>query len=113
MKMPGNCTGPKYLSEKLGKWRKRHVGGHDLVRRVDRQGDVLIWCRKCSGHARQRMGPQLMNCCKPELVGTKKHGRKLKRIQILEDGRVPAKEAKNWKFEGQRGELLGRNIEDR
>ena len=29
---------------------------HDLVRRMDRQGEVLIWCRKCSGYARQRMG---------------------------------------------------------
>ena len=35
------------------------------------------------------MGPNLMNCCK-----TKEHGKMLKRIQILEDGRVPAKEAK-------------------
>ena len=26
----------------------------------------------------------------------------LKRIQILEDGRVPAKEAKYWKIEGQK-----------
>ena len=35
-----------------------------------------------------------MNCCKPEQAGTKKHGNMLKRIQVLEDGRVPAKEAK-------------------
>ena len=26
----------------------------------------------------------------------------MKRIQILEDGRIPAKEAKNWKIEGQK-----------
>ena len=41
--------------------------GHDLVRRVDKQVEVLIWCRKCSDYdyARQRMGPKLMNCCKP------------------------------------------------
>ena len=66
---------------------------HDLVRRMDRQGEVLIWCRKCSGSARQRMGLQLMNCCKLVQVGTKEHGKMWKRIQILEDGRVPAKEA--------------------
>ena len=35
MKMPGTCTGPKYLSKYIGKWRKRHLGGHDLVRRVE------------------------------------------------------------------------------
>ena len=32
MKMPGKCTGSKYLSGKFGKWRKRHLGGHDLER---------------------------------------------------------------------------------
>ena len=36
-----------------------------------------------------------MNCCKPDQVGTRGNGKMLKRIQILEDGRVPAKEAKN------------------
>ena len=40
----------------------------------------------------------LMNSCKPEQVGTKEYGKMHKRIQILEDGRVPAKEARNWKM---------------
>ena len=111
MKMPETCTGPKYLSEHLGKWRKRHLGGHDLVRRVDGQGEVLIWCRKCSGYARQRMGPKLMNCCRPEQVGTTEHGKMLKRIQLLEDGRVPAKEAKNWKTEGQTGRITRKDYQ--
>ena len=93
MKMLGKCSGPKYLSEKIGKWGQRRRRGHDLGRRMDRQGEILIWCRKCSGYARQRMGPKLMNCCKPEQVGTKGHGQMLKRIQVLEDGRVLAKEA--------------------
>ena len=93
MRMPRKCTEPKYLSKHLGKWAKRYLGGHDLVRSVDRQGETLIWCRKCSGHARQRMGPKLLNCCKPEHAGTKKHGKMVKRIQTLEDGNVPAKEA--------------------
>ena len=35
-------------------------------------------------------------------MGTKEHGKMLKRIQILEDGRVPAKEAKDWKMEGKK-----------
>ena len=43
-----------------------------------------------------------MNCCKPEQEGTKEHGKMLKRIPILEDCRVPAKEARNWKIEGQK-----------
>ena len=59
------------------------------------QGEVLIWCRKCSGHARQRMRPKWMHCCRAEPVGTKAHGKTLKGIQTLEDGRVPAKHAQN------------------
>ena len=43
-----------------------------------------------------------MNCCKPKQVGTKEHGKRLKRIEIHEDVRVPDKEAKNWKLEGQK-----------
>ena len=45
-----------------------------MVRKVDRQGDVLIWCRKSSGYARQRMGPKLMNYCKSEKIGAKECG---------------------------------------
>ena len=75
MKIKGKRTGPKYLQTFLGKWVKRHLGGHDLVRKVDRQGEVLIWCRKCSGCARQRMGPKLLTCCKPEQVSTKVPGK--------------------------------------
>ena len=48
------------------------------------------------------MVPKLMNCCKPEQVGTKEYGKMFKRIQVVEDGRVPAKEARNWKVEGQK-----------
>ena len=38
------------------------------------------------------MAPKLRNCCKLEQVG----------IQVLQDGRVLAKEATNWKIEGQK-----------
>ena len=41
-----------------------------------------------------------MDCCKPEQVYTKEYGNMLKRIQVFEDGRVPADEARNWKIEG-------------
>ena len=49
-----------------------------------------------------RMGPKLVNCCQPEPMGTQGYVKMLKRIQILEDGRVPAKEARNWRIEGQK-----------
>ena len=38
LKLQGKCIGPMYVSKKLGKWRKRHLGGHDVVRRTDREG---------------------------------------------------------------------------
>ena len=47
------------------------------------------------------MGPKLMTCGKPEPKGTQGHGKMLKIIPILEDGRIPAKEANNWRIEGQ------------
>ena len=89
-----------HFGGKMGKGRR--LGGHDLVRRMDRQGEVLIWCRTCSGYARQRVGPQLRNCRKREQMGTKEYGKMLKRTQVLEDGRVPAKEARSWRIEGQK-----------
>ena len=45
------------------------------------------------------MGPKLVNCCMSEPMGTKEFGNMVKRIQTLEEGRVPAKEAKNWRIE--------------
>ena len=86
MKVPGRCNGPKLLSKGLGKWERRHLGEHDLVRRMDRKGEA--------------MGPMLVNCCRPEQMGTKAFCKMMKRIHILEEGRVPVKEAKNWRIEG-------------
>ena len=71
-----------------------------MVRRVDRQGEALIWCRKCSGCARHSMGPKLMDCCNPKNRGTKSNGKTLKRILILEERKVHAKNARGWKIEG-------------
>ena len=51
-----------------------------------------------------------MSYCKPEQVGTKERGNMLKRIQVLEDGRVLAKEVTHWKIEGQNGESLEKDI---
>ena len=68
---------------------------------MDRQGEVLIWCRKCSGYVRQRMGPKLTNCCRPEKLDTKVFGKMLNIIQIPEEGRVPTKKAKNWIIDGE------------
>ena len=55
-----------------------------MVRRMDRQGEVLILCRKMLGIRTTENGTRTDDCCKPEQVGTKEHGKVLKRIQILE-----------------------------
>ena len=59
-------------------------------------------CRKCSAYARQRVGPKLMHCCRLEPMGTQEYGRMLKRIQVVEDGRVQAKDARSCRIEGQK-----------
>ena len=46
-------------------------------------------------------------------AGTKGHrriGKMMKRIQILEEGRVPAKETKDWRIEGEKKKLRERSI---
>ena len=43
-----------------------------------------------------------MSWCKLEQVGTKERGKMLEGIRILEDGRVPAKEAQHWNIEGKK-----------
>ena len=48
------------------------------------------------------MGPKLLICCRPEQMGTKEFDKILKIIQTLEESRVPAKEAKNWRIEEQK-----------
>ena len=55
MKMPEKWTGLQYLSIFFLKNVESVNWSHDLVRRMERQGEVLIWCRKCSDYARQRM----------------------------------------------------------
>ena len=57
MKTREKCAGLTFLTKSWAKWRRRHLGGHDLHRRTDTHGEVMTWCRKCSGYARQSMGP--------------------------------------------------------
>ena len=39
-----------------------------------------------------------MNWCRPEQMGTKEFGKLMIRIQILEEGRVPAKQTKEYQW---------------
>ena len=50
------------------------------------------------------MGPKPVSYFIPEKMGTKGFVKMMERIhQTLEEGRVPAKEAKNWSMEGEKG----------
>ena len=47
-------------------------------------------------------GTNIAELLQTRASGTKEHGKMIKRIQILEDGRVPAKEAKDSMVEGKK-----------
>ena len=100
MKMPRKSTGPKHVSEHLGKMEKATSGRPRLGKKsgLARRSSDLV--QKMLGLCEAETGPKLMDCCKPELLGTKERDKMLKRIQILEDGRVPAK--KGQKLEDRR-----------
>ena len=74
MRCGGKCTGPIYMSENFGKWRKRHLGGHDLARRID--------------------GTKIHELLQARASGHKRAWNMLIRIQALEDGRIHAKDTK-------------------
>ena len=111
MKIPGKCTGPKFLTKSLAKWRRQQLGGYDLVRRTDGHGEGLIWSR-CFGIREAKNGTET-----DELLHTRTdvhqriYGKMLRIIQTLEDGSVPAKEAKNWRIEGQKKRVTGKEYQ--
>ena len=65
-----------------------------MVRKIDRTGEDLNWYRRCSAHARQSLGPKLMNRCRREKIDRKEHGEMLRRILALEEGRFLSKNAR-------------------
>ena len=44
-------SSPGDSKHKLKSWVNKHLGRHDMVRTVDRHGEAVIWCRKCSCYA--------------------------------------------------------------
>ena len=60
----------KILVKKFGKMEKATFGRHDVVRRMDRQGEVLIWCRKC-WICEAKNGTLTDELLKPDAMGTR------------------------------------------
>ena len=98
MKMPRKCRdmwGPKAAGEEgpqpqVEKMKQSASGRHDMVRRV--------WCGKCSGCARCRLGPKLVR-------PLQEHGNMFKIIFKLEEGAVPDRNAEGWNVEGENGRV--------
>ena len=67
-----------------------------MVRRMDRQCEVLIGCRNGT-----EVNELLQAGASRHKKGT---ARCSVRVQVLEDGRVLAREARNWKIQGQKEE---------
>ena len=61
--------------------------GHDMARRVDPNGEARVWCRHCSGYARRRLEPKLMNRCSADKNNKKVYGVTLKIIPTFEKER--------------------------
>ena len=60
MMVPRKCIGPKYLSENLVEnGKKQHLGGHDLVRRMDRQGGSSDLVREMLGTCEAKNGTEI------------------------------------------------------
>ena len=84
MRMTSKCEGKvdgKRLQPQAGNMGKAQVGEHDIARREDPTDETLVWCRKCSGYAWRRLGPKLVNRCRPEKQDTIEQGHMLKTIK--------------------------------
>ena len=80
-----------------------------MVRMVDPNGEAFVWCRKCSGYVRCRLGWKLMNRCGPEKKDTKEPG---DNVEKNSQARKKESYAKGWKVEGDRGVPEGRSVGD-
>ena len=96
-------SSPKTMRKLMSWQKKKHCWMKSLWRKQERK--TMQHEREevyAALHTRQRMEPKLINCCKPEPMCTQGCGKMLKRIHILEDGRVLGKEARSWRIEGQK-----------
>ena len=67
--------------------------------------------QKVFGICEAKNGTKLTNCCRLEKMDDKEFGNMMKRIQILEEGRVPAKEVKNWRIEGEKKRITRKEFQ--
>ena len=101
VKMPFRCTGPRILSKSLGKWGGRCLGGRDLVRRMEWTERGINTVQKVFGMCEAKDGTEASEFAVDwNRWAPKNFVKMMKIIQILEEGRAPAKETKNCRIEG-------------
>ena len=66
----GVCRGHKWVAENESavtqpRWENKFVGSHDLQRKVDNEGRVFIWCRKCAGCSTQCLRKRQRDVSRP------------------------------------------------
>ena len=71
--------------------RNRHNDEQNLLRIVDTIGEMLVWCRKCYGNIRVKLGRKLLNRCQ-HIVDESRKNKMLDRIPKLEEGQVREEE---------------------
>ena len=81
MKMQGKCQGPKWMGLEFNpvaeEMDRAHSGGHHLVRRTNREGQ-LVRSMRCPGYARCQLVQKLFNRCRLARRGTQEHRDALK-----------------------------------
>ena len=96
-------------SKQVSMFEVRNLGGHDLVRRMDRKGEAKKLCRKCLGYARQRMGPKLVKCCGLEQMSTKEFGKMIKESRLSKKEESQPKRQRIGESREKRKELRERS----
>ena len=88
----GKIEKAKYGRTRCGKENGQAWRSFDLVQK-------MLWLRTTEN------GTKTDELLQTGEGGTTEHGKLLKLILSVEAGRIPAKEARNWKIEGQKGRM--------
>ena len=81
---------------------KTHLAEHDMVRRVDPNGEALVWCRKVFGLYSM---PFCAGVDEPLQTRQKKDRRELRMLEKFsnwEEREIPDRKAEGWKTEGEK-----------
>ena len=85
--------------KELGNMEKATFGRPRYGKKKGRSFDLV---QKVLGLCETENGTKNDELLEAGASGHKEQGNILKRIHVLDDGRIPAKEARNWKIEGQK-----------